>query len=214
VNAKTTSCLSCLFVLLSLINSACGQCATQPTTAPDFPLATHDRSEQVNLPRPRPFSAGTWGMQLTASYISELSHGQREQLWAPSVGISAYVADRLAITGELPIYFIDQQAGDAAVAAGFNLLLRYHFYERGPLSFFIDGGAGVFVGDKRVPRDGTNFNFTPQVGLGVTYYLGDSVYLIGGARAWHLSNAGIRGNPRNPSVDFAIQTYMGVTVFF
>jgi Lipid A 3-O-deacylase (PagL) len=57
--------------------------------------------------------------------------------------------------------------------------------------------------------DGTNFNFTPQFGLGATYQLSDNTFLIGGARLFHLSNAGIDPGV-NPSINLAIEGYVGL----
>lgn len=153
-------------------------------------------------------------MQFSSSYITEVTHHQREQLYMESVAAGYYVQDRFALVGEVPFYYVRQKAGDNGLAGGFDLLARYHVLEFEHVSFFIDGGAGAFVADKRVPRGGTNFNFTPQVGLGMTCPLADNVFLILGIRAWHLSNAGIHGDVRNPSVNFAIQSYAALAYTF
>jgi hypothetical protein len=45
--------------------------------------------------------------------------------------------------------------------------------------------------------------------VGATYQLRDNLYLFGGARYFHLSNAALEGPERNPSIN-GIEGYFGV----
>lgn len=103
-----------------------------------------------------------------------------------------------------------QSARPNTFGGGFDVLTRWHFLEHGPLTLYADGGAGMLFTTREVPRGGTHVNFTPQIGLGATWQLNDQTYLFGGARYWHLSNAGMDGRQRNPSIDGSVMAYFGV----
>jgi len=155
-----------------------------------------------------PFSAGTWTIQVTAQGIAEASDDHEDQLYGGAIGTSYYVFDNIAAVLDFPLDYVSQSNSHDAVIGGFTLLARWHFLEGGKWSIFADGGAGAMIADQRVPRNGTNFNFTPQAGLGITYELRDNVFLLGGARAFHLSNAGI--DRRNPGINIATEGYVGL----
>jgi hypothetical protein len=154
------------------------------------------------------FPRGTWDLQVNGTFFLARTNPRLEQFTGGSVGIGYYFRDRLSIQADVPVYWINQR--QPGVAAGFDLLARWHFYERGRLSVYLDGGAGLLVSQRDVPHDGTRFNFTPQIGVGATWLLDRQTYLFGGARLSHLSNAGIWGHDRNPSVDLAVMGYIGI----
>ena len=156
-----------------------------------------------------PFPAGTWTLNLTSQYVNGCPGGRHDQFFGGAFGASYYLFDRFAIIGDLPFYYIDQREGADAVAGGFELLARWHFATIDKLTLYIDGGAGMLLADNRVPVDGTNFNFTPQFGLGATYQLSDDLFLESGARIYHLSNAGIDPGV-NPSINYALEGYVGL----
>jgi hypothetical protein len=51
---------------------------------------------------------------------------------------------------------------------GLNLSLRYHFYQVDRFSFYGDIIGGISQATHAVPPDGTQFNFTLQLGPGET----------------------------------------------
>ena len=63
------------------------------------------------------------------------------------------------------------------------------------------------------PAAGTHFNFRPQFGMGATLRLTPDVYLMGGAKLFHISNAGIGGPEHNPGFD-SFMYYLGVMIPF
>jgi opacity protein-like surface antigen len=91
---------------------------------------------------------------------------------------------------------------------GVRLFARWYVRNGSKFRLFIETGAGIVVGPKQFPepiaeddRRGTRQNFTPKYGLGMEFNLTPELSLLLGARHVHLSNAGIRGNNRNPGHD-------------
>ncbi len=125
-------------------------------------------------------------------------------------GISYFIAKDLSIDLELNAMYFNQEDDDA-FGGNFNLLFRWHFLTRDTWSLYMDGGAGLLAATERVPGDGTNFNFTPQAGLGMTYQVGETARLSVGARWHHISNARIDDD--NPGQD-SILIYAGVSFPF
>jgi lipid A 3-O-deacylase len=163
--------------------------------------------------RPAPLSGeqfprGTWDLQVAGAFVRSRTNPRFEQFTGGNVGVGYYFRDRLSIQADVPAYWVNQQ--QPGVAAGFDLLARWHFYERPRLSVYLDGGAGLLVSQRDIPRTGTRFNFTPQIGIGATWMLDEQTYLFGGARLWHLSNGGWFGHDRNPSVSLAVMGYVGI----
>jgi hypothetical protein len=186
-------------IALSLLLAHCAAAQTAPASSPARDSATTEL-----------FPAGDFTFDLTGQYIHEVTNQRREQLSGGSVGGSYYLVDRTAVVVQFPFYSVDQREGSDAFAGGLTLLARYHFLEFDRCTLFIDGGAGALLADNHVPPGGTNFNFTPQVGLGFTYHLMDKLDLIAGARYFHLSNAGIDGGNHNPGINGALQGYGGL----
>ena len=114
---------------------------------------------------------------------------------------------------ELNGWHFVQQGQDAW---GINpvLLFRWHFFNNGSWSAYADAGVGILFATDKVPEGGTNVDFTPRVGVGLTKQLTD-----GGLRAqlglrWHhISNARISGDRDNPSRD-ALMVYGGLVFPF
>lgn len=108
------------------------------------------------------------------------------------------------------------QEGSDTVGASWSFLFRIHFPfdDDKTTTFFIDGGVGAMIAADEVPATGTNLNFLPQIGLGLSHQLGDGpARLVGGVRWHHISNARIDGEDRNPSRDGAM-LYLSYTFPF
>ena len=60
-----------------------------------------------------------------------------------------------------------------------------------------------------MPEEGTRFNFIEQFGMGLTRDVGGRTHLLIGVRYYHLSNAGIEGQERNPSNN-GVVAYLGL----
>lgn len=156
------------------------------------------------------FAKGVWTLSLYGGYVHDYQNDG--DLGFGSVGVGYYVADRFAVGAEVRGFGISQE-GPNAPAVEANLFIRHHLIVADPWTLYIDGSAGVFYADHEVPAGGTHFNFMEDTGLGATYRLDDGVYLMGGVRYFHISNARIHGNDRNPSVN-GLEGYFGVMFTF
>jgi hypothetical protein len=197
----------CLLTLSSLTvhSAAAQQLFDAAVNIEPLPVMADDKA-----PPPELFPRGTREIEFTGQYIREVSDDHEDQFAGGSVGLGYYFFDRIGGVVEVPFYDIDQRHGAAAVASGITLLARIHLLEIDRFSLFGDIGAGALLGDNRIPAHGTNFNFTPQAGLGFTYRIAHRVDLIFGSRYFHLSNAGIDGRDHNPSINAAMQGYVGL----
>jgi opacity protein-like surface antigen len=135
--------------------------------------------------------------------------GARDE-WLPSlnVGVGYNPLPQLSLNVEVAAYGVFQD-GENAGAGEARLMLRHHFFVKERWTAFADVGFGAFEASERVPEGGTRFNFVFRSGLGVSYELRDGMYLMGGARYWHLSNAKMEGDLRNPSIN-GVEGYVGL----
>lgn len=120
---------------------------------------------------------------------------------------SYFLAENVEFLGELGgwYYTDDQEAG-----VNLSMVFRWHFYNDGKWTTFVDGGIGLLGTTDDVPERGTSFNFTPRVGVGFTRLLSDDgLRLLVGVRWAHISNARINGDGENPSRDSA-DLYVGL----
>jgi len=158
------------------------------------------------------FPAGTWTADIYGAYTKNFVY-EYNKLGSGTVGVGYYFLDNVAINAEISGYYVHQRHGpDAAIGAG-QALLRHHVFQSGAFSLFLDAGAGISEASHRVPYYGTYYNYILETGIGGTYQLWDNVYLIGGARYFHLSNAALEGPRRNPGIN-ATQGYVGILLRF
>lgn len=127
--------------------------------------------------------------------------------------ISHFVVDDVEIGGELGIWYHNQpDPADDVGSANLVLVFRWHFLNRDTWTIFADAGIGVYFASDELPEGGTEFGFTPRIGVGFTHQLGDSQNrLIAGVRWAHFSNARISGDDDNPGIDDAF--FYGGVVF-
>lgn len=116
-----------------------------------------------------------------------------------------FIAQNVELFGELGGWTFSQEGKDA-FAVNTSLVIRYHWFNNGRTTIFVDGGIGLLFSSDPVNRsgsdDGTSFNFTPRLGGGVTHQLTDEgVRLEVGLRWAHVSNARISGANDNPGRD-------------
>jgi hypothetical protein len=153
------------------------------------------------------FTKGTMTLELYGQFMRDVTGG-RANIDAGTVGVGYYVKDHLAVNFELSGFSINQPVRNAAGGGG-DILLRHHLIVADSYTLFAEVGGGLFEGTHRVPAGGTHFNFTLQSGLGAARRLRDNLYLVGGLRYFHWSNARIAGNNRNPSLNGA-EVYVGI----
>lgn len=160
------------------------------------------QAEAAEAPAPpaRYGAAGTQYVLITGTYASDFQDSNDVALGG---GYSRFLADDVEWLLELNGWYHSQEGGDAASLSpvtGF----RWHYYNNGRTSLFLNAGIGLLFASDNVPDMGSGFNFTPQIGAGVTHRLTDAgTRLVAGVRWHHISNARINGEDRNPSRDGA-----------
>ena len=160
---------------------------------------------------------GTWRWGIHGGYAEDLNPSwERSNIWSTDkfsllgVEFDYFIADKLSLDIGLNILDIRQIGGNTD---GFNctLQLRWHMVAKENWSFFIEGGAGLLFTEHSVPSSGTEFNFTPQVGLGFSFKAENSARWLIGLRWHHISNANT-GSP-NPGRD-SMMLWAGITFPF
>ncbi len=121
-----------------------------------------------------------------------------------SFSLHTFLVDDLEVVMEFGAWFFDQEIDDA-IAGAFNVMLRWHFINRDRYSIFAEAGAGLMLSSNDVPVGGTEFNFTPRIGVGMTWrYSEGPSRLIFGARWQHFSNGRLFGTSDNPGLETAM----------
>ena len=163
------------------------------------------------------FEKGTWTLQAYGGYVNDLGPYDVEAGFA-SVGVGYYLIDNISLSAEVSGYGISQPEGDDeeddgeggnAVAGGAGVVFRHHLFHAGETSFFVDVAASLFEASERVPSEGTRWNYATQTGIGVVHGTGGGPNLLLGVRFFHLSNADMHGNDRNPALN-GVSAYVGV----
>ncbi len=124
-----------------------------------------------------------------------------------------FIAQDVEFFGELGAWQYNQPGKDAT-GLNLSMVIRWHFLDTGKWTMYGDIGIGVMVSTDPVPvRDGavgTDFNFTPRLGGGVTRQISDDgTRLELGLRWAHVSNGRISGNDNNPGRD-SLMLYGGI----
>jgi len=106
------------------------------------------------------------------------------------------------------------QDGDDAASLNPAMEFRWHFFNNGQTSVFLNGGIGMLFATDEVPDGGTGIDFTPRAGIGLTQRIGaGATRLVAGLRWHHISNARMNGEDKNPSRD-APMLYVQIAVPF
>ena len=156
-----------------------------------------------------PFEKGLFSLALEGSYTSPIRFSTNEFITG-SGAVGYYFIDNWSVWLRGEGMHVNQDFGiNDADGGGAGVLLRWHVLNVDRFSFYADGGGGLSWFNTAVPTGGTTYNFTARGGLGVAYRMTDDLYLMGGARYFHLSNANQHGRVKNPSYD-GIDWYMGV----
>lgn len=153
------------------------------------------------------FPADHWTLTANTAYAMGLGDPDAD-LASVSVGANYFVIDNLSLGLEISGLHADQSSDDA-FGGGLSAVLRHHFFDFDGTTIFFDVMSGPVQWSRRVPEGGTHFNFITRAGIGATHKLNDDFDLMGGARYFHMSNARIEGDERNPSVN-GIEFYIGV----
>lgn len=157
---------------------------------------------------------GTTRLTFGSAYANDLGDSNDFNLHA---AYSVFLEQDFEFIVELAGWYFDQEGDDTAGVSG-SMIFRYHFFPQDTRewSAYVDAGIGLLAGFDEVPDGGTEFNFLPRVGAGLTGSLDqlrDGARWIVGVRWHHISNARIRGDQQNPSRD-AVLVYAGITLPF
>jgi hypothetical protein len=100
---------------------------------------------------------------------------------------------------------------DRNIEAGCGFLLKYAY----PLSRrfypYIEAGAGIIYITQHTREQATQYNFIPQAGGGLIYFLEENLALTLGYRYRHLSNASIK----QPNRGIELRLYLlGLSLFY
>lgn len=137
----------------------------------------------------------SWRLDVEGDWINDL--GDANQAMA-RIGLAWFFVDDVELAGYVTGGYVWQPVEDAG-AYGLDLELRWHFLARDTWSLFASVGGGVMGSTASVPEGGSEFNFTPSVGLGCTLEVASDVRLYLSARWFHVSNAGTYAD--NPGRD-------------
>lgn len=118
-------------------------------------------------------------------------------------GLQYFIADDVSLNFELNAAGFNQD-GEDPFGVNLGLILRWHFYVSDDRSFSIygEGGAGLLVTTEDIPDGASEFNFTPQLGGGVSFDAFENARMDVGLRWFHVSNANLY--EFNPGRDHAI----------
>ena len=152
---------------------------------------------------------GTWRWGIHGGYAEDLKKDENEFALL-GVEFDYFIADNLSL--DIGLNLVDfNQIGQNTDGLNTTLQLRWHTVTKEDWSFFLEGGAGVLFTQDDVPSGSSDFNFTPQVGLGFSFDKGNQTRCLVGVRWHHISNANThRTNPGRDSIMF----WIGITLPF
>ena len=100
---------------------------------------------------------------------------------------------------------------ESATAQGLKLALRYHFIGLGRFVPYLEANAGAGGTSLKVLEINSTFTFVLEAGVGLSYFVTDTVALNFGYRFQHISN----GNTSTPNRGFNSDSgVFGVSYFF
>lgn len=198
---------------LALVSAAA---LAAPPTLLDWALAVQ-RAPDAHAPDAlqatphKPFGAegGTW-LTLGAGLASNFSDAEDTYAFAQW---STFPADDFELAIQAGLWALDTTE-DYTPGASLATYFKWHYYHTDRMTLFAEAGLGVLLAGEQVPPEGTNFNFQPTLGGGLTWRLTDAgLRLVAGLRWHHISNARILGDDDNPARDGAM-LYAGIAIPF
>lgn len=193
----------------------------QDSSAPSAQQATAGVSSQPDPAHPSPipplpgdnpfFHRGSWRYQFT---LAAGADSNSNNLYFGGVAFSYFLEDNFTVDFEVNGAYWDQHEGNDTGGVNLAMLLRWHFWRWGEdrYSLYTDAGIGLALSADDVPGTGSDFNFTPAFGIGISAKLATTdTRLLAGIRWHHISNANIfRSNPG----DDRLMVYAGLNFPF
>lgn len=168
-------------------------------------------SQPSGMPAPTPArrfgDAATWRFNVLGFYGDDFESGH---FFGGAVSFTYFMVKNFSVDFEIGLAKFGQDGPDAW-GGNFNILLRWHFLARDTWSLYVDGGVGFLRTNDDVPDNGSNYNFTPQAGIGASFDIGNDWRLMVGVRWHHISNADTADS--NPGRD-SLLGYAGISVPF
>lgn len=191
--------------------------ASEPT-APSAAEQTAPSASAEAPPAARPGfgDPGWWGITLGGGGASDGNNINQMNL--VSVGLSTFIARDLQLVAEAGGWVVLQEPGSDTGGGSLMVRARWHVWYTTNYGWtiFVDGGLGFLYTGADVPRQGANFNFTPELGGGFTMAMGESARSARmeiGLRWRHISNGRLQGDDQNPGVD-SVMIFSGMTFSF
>lgn len=97
------------------------------------------------------------------------------------------------------------------VEVGNNFMIKYDYPITQKFSLFLEGGLGILYTTQHTYEQATQFNFSQQLGGGVSYRFAKDKALSVGYRRRHYSNADIEEPNAGIDMDYVL---CGVTIFY
>lgn len=105
--------------------------------------------------------------------------------------------------------FIARPSANAEIGCSFPL--RYSVKLASWIAPYVEFGLGFIYTTQHVHEQGSQFNFTTQLGIGTKFFLSDHYALSAGYRFRHMSNAGLDSPNRGVDFHFGV---IGLTYIF
>lgn len=155
---------------------------------------------------------GAFGHKAMGSHEShDLLIGEVEMGWiaTDTLAKEKWFGGHLEVVGELVV--MQQIHPENAYLVGINPLLRYNFVRGAPFVPFVEGGVGFNLTDIDEPDLGGVWQFSPQAGMGLEWFIKDNVAMTLKYRFLHISNASIEEPNRGVNSSAILA---GVSVYF
>jgi hypothetical protein len=164
--------------------------------------------DDVALPR-RYGKADEWW--LTASAGASFDVREDSRSYSMHLAGSYFLVDDFSLDIQGSLFFIDQEFENVVAGSGALIFRKHWRLGEGDATFFLDGGAGILGASDDIPADGAEFGFTPQLGVGLTFPIGnDNTRLMLGVKWHHISTGRLNGADNNEGRDAAM-FYAGLT---
>ena len=165
----------------------------------------------------KPFGTkNTWRWHAHGGFAADFDD-THNQLFLVGAGVSYFMIRDLSLVLEGNMLHVTQNGPDA-FAVNLNLHTRWHVVSEDTWSLYLEAGIGILMATEDVPGPtdthplgGSNFNFTPQGGGGVSFEVAPDIRMLVGVRIHHISNA--RTNETNPGRD-SFLIYAGLSMPF
>ncbi|MFM8785272.1 MAG: acyloxyacyl hydrolase [Phycisphaerales bacterium] len=132
----------------------------------------------------------SWRLDLEGEWAGDLD---AINLGLSRIGVAWFFVDHFEVALYATLGGASEASTDAFVYGG-DLEFRWHFLAFERWSVFASAGCGIIGATEPVPTGGTEFNFTPCAGGGVTFDVWEGTRLYLSARWFHISNASTSSN--------------------